>query len=92
MIIAKLFTETEGGNWKPISPINVPKQIVYGLTPETLYKQPISDRVALHGIHSLMFDDGTIYDLGKICKFRSEQYFPKDETIEYMNKILNKEI
>lgn len=97
MILAKLYTEEEGGKWKPL-PFKFDKsntQQMLRADAELNVDWPM--RIGkLDGndlsVYSLMFEDGTIYDSGRKQRFRSESDFPKDETIEYMNKILNGEI
>jgi hypothetical protein len=42
----------------------------------------------LLSVYSIMFDDGTIYDSGKLQRFRSEDLFPREEILDYADKVL----
>jgi len=85
----KLFTPQMGGRWTRYNYVMTKEKF------ESLLAKGIGFLIAdPDGKPStwgaLMFSDGTIYDKDK--GYRDESIFPKDETIEYMNKILNGEI
>ena len=90
MIVAKLFTREEGGKWEPYKG-SIVKQKFEGLIGRGVNFLIINENNIPSTWGSLMFSDGSIYDNAK-KGYRSESDFPKDETIEYMNKILNGEL
>lgn len=95
MITAKYYTPKEGGYWTPF-PFEFDKE---NLTP---FLRPVGSELNTNWpmvtenngeklyVYSIMFSDGSIYDSGSESHFRSENFFPKDEVIEYMHNILDK--
>jgi hypothetical protein len=89
MITLKLHTPHEGGKWTR-TPGEITKANFMRFIDSGHPSMIIDNENNYIDWYSLMFSDGTIYDKDK--GFRPEKYFPKDETIEYMNKILNRKI
>lgn len=95
MITAKYYTPKEGGIWTPF-PFEFDKE---NITPflrkpgqETNFNVPMimeNENTEPFEAYSILFSDGSIYDSGIKCYFRSEDMFPKDETIKYMETILD---
>lgn len=89
MIALKLYTPIMGGRWTKYNP-PIEKDTVMHIIKNGINFKIIDKNKNFTPWSALMFSDGTIYDKDK--GFRDEKDFPKDETIEYMNKILNGEI
>lgn len=89
MTTLKLFTREEGGKWNLVSK-SISKERIFNALMVGAKFLVVDKNLNVSDWAALMFSDGTIYDKNK--GFRSESDFPKEETIEYMNKILNGEI